>query len=276
MAPPVNTRSASFSALPEATIASQSCKRTSSCNDLSQKRQKVEEEELSPTQPYEASNTPPVSLEPEAGPGYHEPQRRYPPVTMCDTIIGFDGKNFISEHGRAAFVSDDQILKKHAVKFIPTEIGDTVIAITPEGFYAVLQQATRACVPAAITALSLFHKGQPIFHEMKTFNITSDEMTLFLIKKAGFDPVVHELSGCAFEKIARLSVLLEKGPGLLNLCANGGGHTVVVYKLRISRYKITFADPCHGWVVSVDWRVFAQWISSTFIQFGKPPQKASQ
>jgi hypothetical protein len=202
---------------------------------------------------------------------YKRPERRYPPIRGNDTVFISPGGSYISVHGKAVFVTDGELIAVHPVKPI-----NDVVAVTKDGKHVVLQQAQRSCVPAAITCLALDLGGQPLYHEMRTKNLTSEEMELYFIQKAGFKPVLFQLKGDSLKKVDALTVLLAQGPGLLHISHDDlKGHVIVLDDLSLQKGTATFRDPYHGWMVTVKIGPFLRWIGERFIQFGDRVEESS-
>jgi len=206
-------------------------------------------------------------------PDYKIVQRRHPPLSRNDTVF-FDPITLkpISVHGPGAFlIPDYDLLQVHPLKFLKTdyETNPEMVAVAPCGRHVVLQQAIRACVPAAITMLALDLGGTPLYDFVLTKNLTSWEMELRMIAAAGFKAHVHRLPGKdSFAKAQILEKLLQKGPGLLHLSHTDlKGHVVVLDALSIQDNKMTWRDPYHGWMITARPSSMLDCVADAFIHF---------
>lgn len=228
--------------------------------------------QLLDTEPVEEEEPPKTEEKEIEDDVYKKPERRYPPIRGNDTVFISPGGAYFSVHGKAVFVTEAELIAVHPVKPI-----NDCVAVTKNGKHVVLQQAQRSCVPAAITCLALDLGGKPLFHEMRTKNLTSDDTELLFIQKAGFKPIVFELKGDdPFKKADALTGLLAQGSGLLHI-SHGDlkGHVIVLDDLSLRKGTATFRDPYHGWMVTVKVGPFLRWIGERFIQFRGRPEESS-
>lgn len=174
---------------------------------------------------------------------YRIPLRRLPPVSPSDTIIGAVDTPY---HSRTIFVPDSDIILVHRMKHLSDKH-----AVTIDRKNIFLQQGQRGCNPAAISMLSADMGGEVLTQEMRRTNITSDRLEELYIKRAGFTPVVHALSGYSFEKVQQLKKLLaDGGSGILHIQhPETGGHVVVLDCIKGG--FVTFRDPSHGWMITM-------------------------
>lgn len=226
-----------------------------------------------PTQPYEAE--PPLVLPADVeGDGFLLPILRFPPVSnRHDTVIFNPDFTPISVHGATCtFIQEELVLKKHAMRFIdcgPFFAGRQIVAITRDGKHVVWQQAIRSCVPTAISMLAL-DRGKTFLSEEISYPVTNNEVMLRQIRKAGFEPKRHPLTGFSMQKLHTLAAVLARtGPGLLHLKhPDLESHMVVLDE--ISGDYLTVRDPYHGMMLSIKIYPFINWIGDEFIECSEP------
>lgn len=238
------------------------------------------------------------------------PERRWPPLGSFDTMR-ITEKNGGYAKGKAIFIVDSDIIKRHSMFFLPSpypvpvsseidasesapvnkKLQDTVnkmiqhdeearkkaLAISESGKHILFQQANRSCVPTAIAMLVLDHKGTPCYSDLQSTDLANKRQAENFVKKAGFVPLTTPLNTIErpllAEKLA--SMIKQNGPGVLSIKHSSlGAHVVVLDEISTYHQTATLRDPYHGWMVTIKLATLLSWINhyDYFMQLQNPPK----
>ena len=192
--------------------------------------------------------------------------RRIPPVSMMDTVIGFDleGKG-ISEHGSGEFFTDQEIIETCEVIKIETREG-IEIHYTKHGKPIILQQATRGCTAATAAMLILDNEKEPNFDGLRKRNLGNDHYQITDIKNAQLEPLLTK----AKDLTELRHLIIQNGSGVASVSGKMGGHVIVVDDVSIDLTQVRLRDPYHGWEITVGREAFEKvWHGGEIIQIQK-------
>lgn len=230
--------------------------------------------ELSLTQSDEEASSASVPSEEEEE-GYVFPELRSPPISKrCDTVYLDINLTTVSVHGPVGvFAEEKSIIKKYPVRYIdcgPYKEKDKVVAVTKTGKHVVWQQAIRSCVPTAISMIALDRQKTFLARELR-YGVTGNGQEIVYMKKAGFQPIRHELRGLFYEKVQTLQkLLLKTGPGILHLIhPELGSHVCVLDEISWEALQATVRDSIKGEMITIRLFPFAQWIGSEFFELAE-------
>jgi|GEM_PF-5603000 len=206
----------------------------------------------------------------KAGRFLHSQKRRYPPVSIDDTVIAKPGRSFkeliqnpevslndIAEsvHGQFNLFSDEEIVeKKPIIRQKPLIQGEKVYAeFTEHGKAIIQQQATRGCTAAVAAMLIIDNNKQPSIQELRSRNLGNDDDQERDIREAVLEPLtteVHSLQELRQE-------LLKNGSAIIGVdYQDSGGHVIVVDAVSEDSEQVRLRDPYHGWEITVTGTAF--------------------
>jgi hypothetical protein len=171
--------------------------------------------------------------------------RRYPPVSLNDTIDESE-----SLYGKEDLFSDKEIVRVHKAKDyrFSDEYSNITIAFSKYNKAIIQQQSIRGCT-AASAAMLIFDRGGKIsIYELMMRNAGDTEDICSDIIKAGFVPRVLQNFSKDLEALKK--EIQKMGPAIITInCDNLGGHVVVVDDINDKTVRLR--DPYHGWEITV-------------------------
>lgn len=212
-----------------------------------------------------------ASLQEQEDDIYKIPNRRWPPFSPSgqERIVIKMGQIIPSNGLPCTFVSDEEILNVHPMKFVPFYFKnrDDVLAQTRDGKNVLLQQALFSCAPTAVAMIALDQNGHPDIDSIGYGKITELDQELYWIKVAGFDPVVHKIQGNVVQKAEQLAEHLNNGSGILHIFhPELKGHVVVLDEVVLKNNSVVIRDPYHGRKITMKLVPLMNWAQETFIQ----------
>lgn len=197
------------------------------------------------------------------------------------------------------FVTNDEIIKVHPMRFLPnspfvtedplsleeylnhiedesTWIGILddekkrvqAIAISEQGKHIILQQTVASDVPTCLAMLILDHGKQPNYKTLRINDLANTKQAIEWAKEVQLECLVTEIS--MENPIELLSKCLsEKGPGMLLLDhPTLDEHVVILDEISTEKKEAVIRDPFHGWMVTIKLDVLTTWIplNADFVQ----------
>ena len=182
-------------------------------------------------------------------------ERRYPPLSMVDTIKVVKGAaKSLHCDGNEKFYADEEILKLHP-SIRTVDIGSNVKVDFTENNKAVIQQqAMRGCT-AAVVAMLVFDAGKSInMGALKNTNLGDTDTVKGWIEEAGLKPLHTILNNedgddALLKELQQL--LVKHGSAIVKTANDIGGHVVVVDHISDDLQQVRLRDPMHGWEITV-------------------------
>jgi hypothetical protein len=223
------------------------------------------------------------------------------PVRRICNFGGMESNYTIHLAKNSIFITDDEILKVHPVRFLskspfvpklseedkkhyaPDEnnffwesIFDSInkkllaIAVTENDKHIILQQAVKSCVPTCVGMLVLDHGKTLNYKAIRFTNLANREDAMKWVRQAGLTPHLTDLSNkqdCKADILAKC--LEEHGPGVLDIVhPNIKGHVIVLDEISKIDNIAIIRDSFHGWALTIKLDALLSWIDkdSYFIQ----------
>lgn len=191
--------------------------------------------------------------------------RRYPPVSLVDTIIVENGK-IKSVHGHGDLFSNSEILKVHQVlqrklldggvcgmpehllQKMPyfSEFNDDVyVEFTKNQKAIIQQQAVRGCTAAVAAMLIVDHGKSCDINELRRRNLGNTEDICRDIENAGLQAKVTYVS----VKDDLNNIVQQGNSAIVTIDGEIGGHVIIVDEIKANKARVR--DPYHGWEITI-------------------------
>jgi hypothetical protein len=212
-----------------------------------------------------------------------------PPERRCCGFGRGESEVTIQRAKEAVFITDQEIVAKHAMKFLSdspfikedspktkkfidnlqnedawksiltsTEKQDKAIAITESGKHVILQQTVKSCVPTCMAMLILDHGKTPDYEAISSTYLAKIEQAIEWGKKAGLKCQKTVIpTENSIELLSKR--LAENGPGMLEVDhPTLRGHAIILDAIEDGHAVIR--DPFHGWMVTIGVETLKTWL----------------
>jgi hypothetical protein len=183
-------------------------------------------------------------------------QRRYPPLSIADTMggeVGPDGIPVGRNQKKIPYFSESEILQIHPSTG-QVMLGEGVVANAgADGRITIQQQGQRACTAAA-SGMLIHDAGKPVnVDDLKSRNLGNKDSVRGDIERAGLKARVAEIKApTPREAMQALEENLRQfGSAVVSVGGEIGGHVIVVDSVDLVHGRATIRDPWHGWRITV-------------------------
>jgi hypothetical protein len=180
--------------------------------------------------------------------------RSHPPASPLDRTR--NGKSTLPK--TKVYHRDDILSEAEYIHFEPIDGAPNVVAkVTRDGKWVIQQQQGKTACTAAVTAMLIKDRYNPIHIKNLQSEIRGDEDVILALKQAGLTPILNKYEREPANKMDVLQKEIEKsGSAIVTINHEGvGNHAIIVDK--ITDEGVSIRDPYHGWAIIVKRDAFA-------------------
>lgn len=184
-------------------------------------------------------------------------KRKYPPLTMYDTIVS-GSKSPKSVHGEIEIFADEDILTVHKIvkkeklteKSSGTFGNGIEIEYSENGKAIIQQQGARGCAAASTAMLIADHKKSINVHRLVSCNFSPADTKITDLEQAGLTPITTTIKNP--QMLEKLEKQIKKqGSALVTISDEETSHAIVVDAVNLQEKSVRLRDPYHGWEITV-------------------------